>query len=61
MREPLHSTSLRIEPALLAKAKDIAERERRPLSNVLRILVELGVDTFEKQNGAVDERIGKRA
>jgi hypothetical protein len=50
MREKLHQTSLRLEPELLARTREIASEEQRPVANTLRLLLQIGIRSFEAQD-----------
>jgi predicted DNA-binding protein len=46
-------TPVRLPPELLARAKRLAEADRRPLSAYLRLLIERGIDEAEQLRGGV--------
>ncbi len=48
MSSKFHERSLRIPPEMLAEAEEIARTEDRPVANVLRLLVKLGLNTFRE-------------
>jgi hypothetical protein len=47
MSEQLHLTSLRLPPALLGQVRNVAEREHRSTANTMRLLLLIGLASFE--------------